>query len=865
MSNFNMKRLICLLVILVGMIGTQDTFAQRKKKKSKKGKQEVVQKTPAKPKVDKKSIEAITKKSRKIDGLFTLYQDSTSGSLRMVISEEQIEKEFIYFSQVSDAVPDAGAFRGAYGASQVFHIEKYFDRLEFIVPNQSSYFDPNNALSKAAGANISNATLASVKIESHDKEKGLYLIKADNLFLKETLSQVKPPRFPGGSPFAFSLGNLDPSKTKINAIRNYEKNTDLAIEYVYSKGSVLNGGSRAVTDGRSVSIKVYHTLLAMPEDDYEMRWDDPRVGFFSTQQTDMTSTESLPFRDKIHRWKLVKKNPNASISEPVEPIVWWIENTTPRDIRPIIKRAAETWNEAFEKAGFRNAMVIKEQPDDADWEAGDVRYNVLRWAASTSSFFSGYGPSFVNPKTGQILGADIMLEYRSLGSSLRNQKIFDKAGLDMVALTETPEFAEFLKDPFYCSAGELAHMNQMFGATALEVMDAPEIEKTKMVEEFLHYLIIHELGHTLGLYHNMKSSQMYGIDEIHDESKTSKTGLIGSIMDYPSINFAPEGTKQGQYYSTKPGPYDMWAIEFGYKNMSESERTALLNKSTKLELSFGNDSDDMRAPGRGMDPRVNTGDLTNNAIDYALDRIKLTKSLGQKILAKHEAKTGESYQDLQTQYFILSGQQAQSATTISRYIGGVYIDRARVGQPGATQPFTPVDEATQKKAMKALEQHIFSANAFEFPNELYNHIAAQRRGGSVGPAPGVSERILGVQQGILAHLMHPNTLLRISNSERYGNSYSLAEVMTDLTKAMFGTDLTRNVNNQRQNLQIAYTKRLISMISGRTADRYIHTSQSLALYNLKNIRKMAANQSGNIASKAHKDHLRTLIDKALEN
>lgn len=865
MNNYYMRRLVCLLVIVAGMAGTQDTFAQRKKK-SKKGKEEVVQKAPEKPKVDKKSIESITKKSRKIDGLFTIYQDSTTGSLRMVISEDQLGQEFIYFSQVADGVPDAGVFRGAYGANQVFQITKYFDRLEFIAPNISSYFDPENALSRAADANISQGTIASVKIESHDKEKGLYLIKADNIFLKETLRQVKPPRFPGGSPFAFSLGNLDPAKTKVNGIRNFEQNTDLAIEYVYSKGSVLNGGSRAVTDGRSVSVKVFHSLIAMPEDDYQVRYDDPRVGFFTTQQTDMTSISATPFKDKVHRWKLVKKNPGAAMSEPVEPITWWIENTTPEEIRPIIKRAAETWNIAFEKAGFRNAMVVKVQPDDADWDAGDIRYNVLRWTASTSSFFSGYGPSFVNPKTGQILGADIMLEFGSLGNSFRREKSFETAGLDMMALTESEELPAYLEDRFACYAGELAQYNQMFGATALDIMGAPEMEKSKMVEEFIHYLIIHEIGHTLGLNHNMKSSQMYGIDEIHDESKTSQTGMIGSIMDYPSINFAPKGTKQGQYYSTRPGPYDLWAIEFGYKNMSDSEMNTLLNKSTQPELAFGNDADDMRAPGRGIDPRVNTGDLTHNAIDYAIERIALTKSLGKDLLKKYNKdKQGETYQELLNDYFLLSGQQAQSATTISRYIGGIYIDRGMVGQTGATQPFTPVDEATQKKAMKALSDHIFSADAFSFPNDVYNHLAQQRRGYSVGGDPGISQRILGIQQGILAHVLHPNTLSRMSNSEMYGNAYSQAEVMTDLNKAIFGSDLTKNVNNQRQNLQIAYTKRLISMISGTTSNRYIHTSQSLALYNLKSIRKMAANTSGNIASKAHKEHIRTIIDKALND
>ncbi len=864
MNNLNLRRLLCLLILLVGVMGAEDSFAQKKKKKKKKGEETTVT-TPPKPKEDKKSIAYLTKKSKKMDGLFTIYQDTTTGSLRMAISEDQLNKEFIYFSQVSDGVPDAGQFRGAYGQEVVFHIEKYFDRLEFVVPNRSSYFDPDNALAKAADANISDAIIASVKFETYDKKEKKYLIKADNLFLKETLRQVKPPRFPGGSPFAFSLGNLDPSKTKIKAIRNYEKNTDLAIEYVYSKGSVLNGGSRAVTDGRSVAIKVYHTMLAMPEGDYQIRYDDSRVGYFTTQQTDMTTTESTPYLDKIHRWKLVKKDPNAAISEPVEPIVFWIENTTPREIRDVIKTAALTWNEAFEGAGFRNAMVINEMPDDAEWDAGDIRYNVIRWTASTSSFFSGYGPSFVNPKTGQILGADIMLEYSSLSNNLSNGKLFDKAGLDMIALGEEDEVPNFLGDYFTCDAIELAHLNQVFGTMALNVMGAPEVEKTKMINEFLHYLVIHELGHTLGLSHNMMSSQLYGIDEIHNESITSKTGLIGSIMDYPSINFAPEGTPQGQYYSTKPGPYDMWAIEFGYKDMNDSEREALLNKSTQPELAFGNDADDMRAPGRGYDPRINVGDLTSDAIDYAIDRIKLTKSLGENILTKYEEKDGKSYNDLLTQYYVLSGQQASAATTVSRYIGGVYMDRGRVGQPGESQPFTPVDEATQKKAMKVLSDHINSANAFEFPAELCNHNASQRRGFAVSPTPRISSRILGIQRGILAHLTHPNTLLRISDSEMYGNTYSQAEMMADLTKAVFGSDLSRNVNNQRQNLQIAYTKTLIGMISGRTSQRYVHTSQSLALYNLKNIRKMATNQAGNTASRAHKEHLRTLIDQALDD
>ena len=150
----------------------------------------------------------------------------------------------------------------------------------------------------------------------------------------------------------------------------------------------------------------------MPQNQYQPRFEDVRVGDFTTQVSDMTTPDDVtPYRDLIHRWNLVKKNPDQGISEPTEPIVWWIENTTPLEFRDAIKEGVLAWNRAFAHAGFHNAVQVKIQPDDAAWDAGDIRYNVLRWTSSPNPPFGGYGPSFVNPKTGQILGADIMLEY----------------------------------------------------------------------------------------------------------------------------------------------------------------------------------------------------------------------------------------------------------------------------------------------------------------------------------------------------------------------------------------------------------------------------------------------------------------------
>ncbi len=860
-----MLRLFTLVLMLLAFLVPQNIEAQKKKRNKKKDQIETPDK-PAPKKDSLKTIKELIKSSKEIDGLFKIYQDTITGSLQMIIKEDQINKEYIYFSQISNGVLDAGRFRGAYGGSKIFKIKKYFNKIEFVTQNTSYYFDANNAISKSKDANMSEGNMASLKIEAYDKEKGLYLIKADNLFLKETFSQIKPPKRPDSKPTAFSLGSLDKDKTKISAIRNYPNNTDLEVEYVYSKPSTLNGGSRAVTDGRNVSIKIYHSLIAMPDNDYEIRLDDPRVGYFMTQVNDQSSMSATPYRDLIHRWNLVKKDPNAAISEPVTPITWWMENSTPKEIRPIIKRAGEKWNLAFEKAGFKNAIIIKQQPDDADWDAGDIRYNVLRWTSSPRPPFGGYGPSFVNPKTGEILGADIMLEFSVLGNSLRNEKLFNKAALNDF-YEEITEQINSKDHNTFCVASQMAQLDQMFGSIANTVFGVDEIEKSKMLNEFLHFLILHEMGHTLGLNHNMKSSQLHSVSEVNNEAITSKVGLTGSVMDYPAINYNIDRDNQGQYWTTTPGPYDIWAIQFGYQPMNTNEMEDLLSKSTQPELAFGNDADDMRAPGKAIDPRVNVSDMSNDAIQYSIDRIALANEVGKELLVKYKnQENGKSFQALRNSYFVLTGQQASSANTISRYIGGIYLDRGMNGQQASTKPYTPVEKEKQQKAMKALNDLVFASNAFTVPNDLYNYLAGQRRGFNFfsGPEdPKIHSRVLGIQKNVLRHLLHANTLQRITDSELYGNDYKLSEMMNDLNNAIFKADIYGNVNSFRQNLQIEYTNMLISMLTGKQKGRYTNSAKSMALYNLNKIKAMAA-PSGNISSRAHKQHLRILIDNALK-
>lgn len=858
--------LISLLALFV--LGNQNLHAQFWKKKKKEIK--TVKKTPPKKKV--KSIKDLTKSSKKIEGLFTIFQDTVTGSVNLLIKENQLDKEFIYFSQIADGVADAGKIRGSYQGSSIFYVKKYFNRLEFVAPNTSFYFDKKNAISKSSVANISDAIIAAGKILASDAKTGEYLIAADGLFLSETFTRIKGPRYPGQSPFAFSLGRFDKTKSKIEEIKNYPENTNVKTEYVYNNPSVLNGGSSAVTDGRNVSIKVFHTFMKMPENDYETRMDDPRVGYFLTQTNNMTSTDVVNYRDFIHRWKLVKKDPNATISDPVTPITWWIENTTPVEFIETIKEGVLAWNVAFEKAGFSNAMVVKVQPDDADWDAGDVRYNVLRWTSSPNPRFGGSGPSFVNPKTGEILGADIMLEYVHFTNRVYYDRVFNNASaLNFTAATEEEEKAAFFlknkNNHLFCSKGHLMHENTLFGRTVLAASGASDLEMKGLKEQGMKALIMHEIGHTLGLNHNMKASQLFTPEELADADFIKGKALSGSVMDYAAINLTKDKSKQGQYYDMAVGPYDVWAIQFGYTPFkTNSERIALLERSTEPALIFGNDADDMRSPGKGIDPRVMIGDLSNDQIKYSIDRIELSNSMMKDIKTRF-INSGESYMQLRQAYYILSGQSATAAGVIARFIGGVYVDRTKPGQIGGAKPYTPVSLKDQKRAMNALNKYVFAPDAFNAPNDLYNYLAAQRRGFNFfsGPEdPKIHEQVLSYQTRVLAHITHPNTLQRISNSELYGNKYKLATFMTDLNNAIFRRDVRGNINSFRQNLQAAYTKGLIQIITGKSSSRYPIAAKSMAIYNLKNIKSWVSNGTGNIATKAHKNHLKTLITNVMK-
>jgi hypothetical protein len=369
----------------------------------------------------------------------------------------------------------------------------------------------------------------------------------------------------------------------------------------------------------------------------------------------------------------------------------------------------------------------------------------------------------------------------------------------------------------------------------------------------------------------MKASQLWSPAEINNKAVTSKVGLIGSVMDYPAINIAADRSKQGDYYTTVPGPYDDWAIEYGYTPLTTANEAAalkkILSRSTDPQLAFGNDGDDMRSPGKAMDPRVNVNDLTSDAVGYAEERLKIVNSLMSKLVQKY-SKPDQSYAELRARYNMLQGQRVGMIAAISRYIGGVYVDRSFPEQNSATKPFTPVTLAQQKKAMSTLAKYVFAPDAFAADAPVYAYLQAQRRGFNQ-PGNGEDYKITGsvLQQqvfGGLSHILHPSTLQRITNSRLYGNQYSAADVMVDLNSAIFSADLKTNVNVFRQNLQTQYVKGLLSIVEDKN-NMYDDISKAAALNAVRKVKTLVGTGvSTNEETKAHRAALIYIINSELE-
>ena len=750
---------------------------------------------------------------KELNGFMNILHETEEDKYYLIIEEDKINKEFIYFAYILNGPQDVGASGGSMGDGSILEFRKFKDDIGLYKINTKYKYNDSNKISQSKLTNIIEAFMGRFKVVV--KEDNKYLISADKLFLSEMLTSVTP-NIPQEymEYYDLNIGKIDKSKTYINDVRNYPKNTAIEINYGFFNPRPKPGGSvDAVADKRYTFISARHLFVEMPDDKFEPRIADQRIGYFSEKVTDLSSYDSYPARDLMNRWRLIKKNPEAELSEPVEPIVYWVENSTPEEIRPFVVKGIEGWNAAFEKAGFKNAVVAKIQPDDAEWDAGDIQYNVVRWASTPNPQFSGYGPSIANPRTGEIIAADIVQEFNAIKRGYTYRKLW--------GYTED-------NDP---------------------------------LEQWIVSLTMHEVGHTLGLRHNFKSSWIYNADDIHNVSITGKSH-IGSVMDYDPINLAPAGTPQGNFFPHGPGIYDKWAIEFGYTpNMTDEERDLILAKASIPEYVFGTDGDAMGSPGSNTDPRAKRYDLSGDPVTYTSRRIEI---LDAKIkeLPSIFLVDGNTSTEFRSNFFSLVREKGRFMEGVSRLIGGVYSNRTVNGTD--LTPFEAVAYEDQKKAMSLITSKLLSNDAFIFDENILKYLQYEKRAAYSSSErgnedPQLHEVVLGLQGRVLAHILHPRVMTRLVDSSQYGNTYLPNEVLDDLQEGIF---VAKEVPTTfKMNLQSNYVD---GLIKGLSDSDYDEISRSAIYNSLIKIETFTKRLYGTDELKNHLKFLNWKINKALE-
>jgi putative NIF3 family GTP cyclohydrolase 1 type 2 len=759
-------------------------------KKASKSKKDatVMAKPPAKKpgKNDPKPYNKVITKDAKSDiGLFTVH--TIDDKYYYEIPDSLFDREMLMVTRISKTAAGLG-FGGGKQNTQVLRWEKKGKKIMLRVVSYNVVAADSLPVNEAVTNSNFEPVLYTFPIKAYSKDSTSTVIDASPLFQKD----VKSLGLPQYRRRPYKITRLESDKSFIENIKSYPRNIEARHVKTYAAGAPPSNGSTG-----SVSIEINNSMILLPDNLMKRRYFDERVGWFARSQTDYgqedQKSKSLTFLD---RWRLevkdedLEKFKRGELVVPKKKIVYYIDRATPVKWRTYIKQGIEDWQVAFEAAGFKDAIIAKDAPtieEDPEWSPEDVRYSVVRYLASPIP--NANGPHVSDPRTGEILESDINW-YHNVMSLLRGWFFVQTAAINPDA--QSPQF------------------------------------KDEVMGRLIRFVSSHEVGHTLGLPHNMGSSVAYPVEKLRDAEFTKKYGTAPSIMDYARFNYVAQPGDEGVALMPDIGVYDKYSIAWGYRpilDKTAEEEKPVLNKWIMEHAGdpmyrFGH-----QQAGDVVDPSSQTEDLGDNAMlasDYGIKNLKRIVPN----LIEWTTAAGEDYDDLQEMYGHVLSQFNRYMGHVSNNIGGVYEHYKAANQEGAV--YTAVPKGHQKEAMAFIQEHLFSTPQWLIDKTIFDRIEFT---GSV-------ERVRALQSRSLNNILSLGKMQRLIEAHTYDDkAYSLPEMMKDIRTGVWSELRNgKKIDTYRRNLQRAHIDRLAYLMtaknqSGRSRSPYVkmtavNTSQS---------------------------------------
>ena len=739
------------------------TDMQAQSTKNKKKKKSKVEAPPPAPKPKKGDIlpykEVITKDAKTDDGLFKVHQIDETYFYE--IPDSLLEREMLMVTRIAKTASGIG-FGGGKTNTQVLRWQKNGKKILLRVVSHSIVAADSLPVHEAVVNSNFEPVLYTFPIKAFGKDSTSTVIDVTELFTKDVMALG----LPDWNRKQYKVSRLDDSRSFIEKLKSYPLNIEARHVKTYAAGSPPSNASTG-----SISVEMSNSMILLPKEPMKRRMFDERVGWFTSSQVDYgldaQRSKTVTYLD---RWRLevkdedIEKFKRGELVVPKKQIVYYIDRATPEQWRKYIKQGIEDWQVAFEAAGFKNAIIAKDAPtpeEDPDWSPEDVRYSVVRYLASPIP--NANGPHVSDPRSGEILESDINW-YHNVMTLLRGWFFVQTAAINPNA--QDTEFKE-------------------------EVMG-----------RLIRFVSSHEVGHTLGLPHNMGSSVAYPVDSLRSASFTQKNGTAPSIMDYARFNYIAQPGDDGVALMPDIGVYDKYAISWGYRPILDA-KTAEDEKETLNKWILKHAGDPLyrfghQQAGGVVDPSSQTEDLGDDAVKASTYGIMNLKRIMNN-LEKWTTKDGETYDDMKEMYGQLLAQYNRYMGHVASNVGGVYEYYKTTDQEGAV--YTHVPKEKQKKAIQFINDELFKT-----PEWLINkdYISKTEYSGTV-------DRIRNLQENRLESILDLGRLARVIENETLNGSsaYTLVELMTDLRNGVWSElGSGRKIDTYRRNLQKAYVDRL---------------------------------------------------------